>query len=116
MSGHDLMVSAPTGTGKTAAFVLAGAAASGAAFGQVRPRPRVLVLTPTRAKLALQVTSAVEKIQQVHASPAHRHGAPAACTYPKQRQLLDRPLDILVATPGRLIDFMDQGPGRFLAR
>jgi len=65
------------------------------------------VLTPTR-ELALQVTDAVFKY-----SKGTRHmrtgtvlgGMP----YPKQRKLLDSPLDVLVATPGRLIDFMEQG-------
>ena len=116
IAGHDLMVSAPTGTGKTAAFVLpalqrllanpAPSANSPAAPPRGRG-PRVLVLTPTR-ELALQVTDAVFKY-----SKGLRHmrtgtvlgGMP----YFKQRKLLDAPLDILVATPGRLIDFMDQG-------
>ena len=107
MSGHDLMVSAPTGTGKTAAFVLPALQRLAQPSAKSGRGPRVLVLTPTR-ELALQVTSAVEKYSKF----MHRlrtgtvlGGMP----YPKQRQLLDRPLDILVATPGRLIDFMDQG-------
>jgi superfamily II DNA/RNA helicase len=105
--GRDLMVSAPTGTGKTAAFVLP--SLQRLCSGPAKPGhgPRVLVLTPTR-ELALQVTSAVSKY-----SKGMRHvrtgtvlgGMP----YPKQRKLLDSPLDILVATPGRLIDFMEQG-------
>ncbi len=107
ISGHDLMVSAPTGTGKTAAFVLPALQRLAQPSAKSGRGPRVLVLTPTR-ELALQVTSAVEKYSKF----MHRlrtgtvlGGMP----YPKQRQLLDRPLDILVATPGRLIDFMDQG-------
>ncbi len=107
IAGHDLMVSAPTGTGKTAAFVLPALQRLGTAPAKHGRGPRVLVLTPTR-ELALQVTSAVSKY-----SRGMRHvrigtvlgGMP----YPKQRKLLDSPLDILVATPGRLIDFMEQG-------
>jgi len=107
IAGHDLMVSAPTGTGKTAAFVLPALQLLGAAPAKHGRGPRVLVLTPTR-ELALQVTDAVSKY-----SRGMRHvrtgtvlgGMP----YPKQRKLLDSPLDILVATPGRLIDFMEQG-------
>ena len=107
IAGHDLMVSAPTGTGKTAAFVLPALQRLLAAPAKHGRGPRVLVLTPTR-ELALQVTDAVFKY-----SKGTRHmrtgtvlgGMP----YPKQRKLLDSPLDVLVATPGRLIDFMEQG-------
>ncbi len=107
IAGNDMMVSAPTGTGKTAAFVLPALQRLLTAPAKTGRGPRVLVLTPTR-ELALQVTDAVSKY-----SRGMRHvrtgtilgGMP----YPKQRKLLDSPLDILVATPGRLIDFMDQG-------
>ena len=106
LAGHDLMCSAPTGTGKTAAFVLP-ALQRLALPAKPGRGPRVLVLTPTR-ELALQVTTAVEKYSKF----MHRvrtgtvlGGMP----YPKQRKLLESPLDILVATPGRLIDFIDQG-------
>ncbi len=107
IAGNDMMVSAPTGTGKTAAFVLPALERLMANPAKPGRGPRVLVLTPTR-ELALQVTDAVFKY-----SKGVRHmrtgtvlgGMP----YPKQRKLLDSPLDILVATPGRLIDFMEQG-------
>ena len=59
LAGHDLMCSAPTGTGKTAAFVLP-ALQKLLQPAQPGRGPRVLVLTPTR-ELAMQVTSAVEK-------------------------------------------------------
>ena len=55
VAGHDLMCSAPTGTGKTAAFVLP-ALQRLAHPAKPGRGPRVLVLTPTR-ELALQVTS-----------------------------------------------------------
>jgi superfamily II DNA/RNA helicase len=107
VAGHDLMVSAPTGTGKTAAFVLPALQRLGTAPAKHGRGPRVLVLTPTR-ELALQVTAAVSKyskgMRQVRTGTV-LGGMP----YPKQRKLLDSPLDILVATPGRLIDFMEQG-------
>ena len=107
IAGNDLMVSAPTGTGKTAAFVLPALQRLITSPAKNGRGPRVLVLTPTR-ELALQVTEAVFKY-----SKGTRHmrtgtvlgGMP----YPKQRKLLDSPLDVLVATPGRLIDFMEQG-------
>jgi superfamily II DNA/RNA helicase len=106
VAGHDLMCSAPTGTGKTAAFVLP------ALQRLMQPAkagrgPRVLVLTPTR-ELALQVTTAVQKYSKF--MPRVRTGTVlGGMPYPKQRKLLESPLDILVATPGRLIDFIDQG-------
>src|SRR5688572_32400954 len=107
IAGHDLMVSAPTGTGKTAAFVLPALQRLLANPAKNGRGPRVLVLTPTR-ELALQVTDAVSKysrgMRQVRTGTV-LGGMP----YPKQRKLLDSPLDILVATPGRLIDFMEQG-------
>jgi superfamily II DNA/RNA helicase len=68
---------------------------------------RMLVLTPTR-ELALQVTAATEKygrqLNQVRAV-AILGGMP----YPKQMELLGRNPEILVATPGRLIDHMSSG-------
>ncbi len=106
LAGHDLMCSAPTGTGKTAAFVLP---ALQKLLQPAKPGrgPRVLVLTPTR-ELAMQVTSAVEKYSKF--MPRVRTGTVlGGMPYPKQRRLLEMPLDILVATPGRLIDFIDQG-------
>ncbi len=106
ISGHDLMVSAPTGTGKTAAFVLP-ALQRLAQPAKAGRGPRILVLTPTR-ELALQVTTAVEKYSRFMARV--RTGTVlGGMPYPKQRRLLESPLDILVATPGRLIDFIDQG-------
>ncbi len=106
LAGQDLMCSAPTGTGKTAAFVLP---ALQRLLQPAKPGrgPRVLVLTPTR-ELAMQVTSAVEKYSKF--MPRVRTGTVlGGMPYPRQRKLLDSPLDILVATPGRLIDFIDQG-------
>jgi superfamily II DNA/RNA helicase len=106
VAGHDLMCSAPTGTGKTAAFVLPALQRLSQPAKSGRG-PRVLVLTPTR-ELALQVTSAVEKYSKFMGRV--RTGTVlGGMPYPKQRKLLESPLDILVATPGRLIDFIDQG-------
>jgi superfamily II DNA/RNA helicase len=106
IAGHDLMCSAPTGTGKTAAFVLP-ALQRLAQPAKPGRGPRVLVLTPTR-ELALQVTGAVEKYSKFMGRV--RTGTVlGGMPYPKQRKLLESPLDILVATPGRLIDFIDQG-------
>jgi superfamily II DNA/RNA helicase len=107
LAGRDLMVSAQTGTGKTAAFVLPAIQRLAQFPAKPGRGPRVLVLTPTR-ELALQVTSAVDKyckFMRHMRTGAVLGGMP----YPKQRRLLDQPLDFLVATPGRLIDFIEQG-------
>ncbi|HEX5463926.1 MAG TPA: DEAD/DEAH box helicase, partial [Burkholderiales bacterium] len=106
LDGRDLMVSAPTGTGKTAAFVLPALQRLAQPSAKSGRGPRVLVLTPTR-ELALQVTAAVDnycKFMQRLRTGTVLGGMP----YPKQRKLLQQPLDVLVATPGRLIDFIDQ--------
>jgi superfamily II DNA/RNA helicase len=107
IAGRDLMVSAPTGTGKTAAFVLPALQRLLNNPAKNGRGPRVLVLTPTR-ELALQVTDAVFKYSK-GARQMRTGTVLGGMPYPKQRKLLDSPLDILVATPGRLIDFMDQG-------
>ena len=129
IEGRDLMVSSQTGSGKTAAFMvpalhrfaLEQPAApartpnqenqSTRARGE-RPRfraaqPKMLVLTPTR-ELALQVTAATEK----YGSGVRRIRAVSilgGMPYPKQMQLLAKNPEILVATPGRLIDHMESG-------
>ncbi len=107
LAGADLMVSAPTGTGKTAAFVLPALQRLALAPAKHGRGPRVLVLTPTR-ELAMQVTEAVDKYCKFmrHMRTGTVLGG---MPYPKQRKLLEQPLDVLVATPGRLIDFIDQG-------
>ncbi len=106
LSGRDLMASAQTGTGKTAAFVLPAlqrllTPAATRGYG-----PRVLVLTPTR-ELAFQVTGAIRDLGRFTRlrSGAIVGGEP----YPPQQRLLRAPLDLLVATPGRLMDHMERG-------
>ncbi|MBY0266153.1 MAG: DEAD/DEAH box helicase [Burkholderiales bacterium] len=107
LTGFDLMVSAPTGTGKTAAFVLPALQRLALAPARHGRGPRVLVLTPTR-ELAVQVTAAVDKYCKF--TRRMRTGTVlGGMPYPKQRRLLEQPLDVLVATPGRLIDFIEQG-------
>ena len=121
IAGRDLLVSSQTGSGKTAAFMLpalhklalaeqAPVAPRGAPGERPRfkaAQPKMLVLTPTR-ELALQVTSATEKygtqIRRIRAVSI-LGGMP----YPKQMQLLAKNPEILVATPGRLIDHMESG-------
>ena len=107
LTGADLLVSAQTGSGKTAAFMLPSLcrlAEPSAVRGQ---GPRILVLTPTR-ELAQQV----EKAARTYGSEFRKMrtaclvgGAP----YGPQLQQLSQPVDVVVATPGRLMDHMQRG-------
>jgi superfamily II DNA/RNA helicase len=104
LAGKDLLASAQTGTGKTAAFVLP-ALQRLIQPAKTRGRgPRVLVLTPTR-ELAAQVTESIQALGRFLRlrSATVVGGVP----YPPQLRVLERPLDLLVATPGRLLDHMD---------
>src|SRR5512140_1451942 len=103
-AGHDLIATAQTGTGKTAAFVLP-ALQRLTVPSEGRGRgPRMLILTPTR-ELANQITDAIRsygKFMRVK-SIAILGGMP----YREQLRLLSQPVDIVVATPGRLIDHLE---------
>jgi superfamily II DNA/RNA helicase len=106
MAGHDLLASAQTGTGKTAAFILP-ALNRLATPSAVRSKgPRVLVLTPTR-ELAQQVCDAASKYgKHMRVKVISILGG---MPYPVQNRLLSGFVDILVATPGRLIDHLERG-------
>ena len=115
LTGRDLMVSSQTGSGKTAAFVWpalqrildarndpAKRREKGKTFG-----PRILVLAPTR-ELAQQVS---------HACSVYGYGVSGlrvahivgGVPYQAQLKALRGPLDVLIATPGRLLDLMNSG-------
>src|SRR5688572_11881290 len=106
LAGKDLVAVAQTGTGKTAAFALP-ILHRLAAAGPVHPkRMRVLVLSPTR-ELASQIADGFN---------AYGKGLGFSTTVifggvgeEPQKQALRRGVDILVATPGRLLDLMGQG-------
>ena len=107
LQNKDVMASAQTGTGKTAAFMLPTLhrlltePAKGTGKG-----PRVLVLSPTR-ELAQQINDAVRDFGK---HTKLRVGTiVGGVSYFNQEKLLSRPFDILVATPGRLMDHMDKG-------
>jgi superfamily II DNA/RNA helicase len=108
LAGADVLVSSQTGSGKTAAFMLPALhmlAETPPPKGSVAPR--VLVLTPTR-ELAMQVTKAAEtygRRQRRVRVVSIVGGMP----YPLQNKLLRQGADILVATPGRLLDQMQSG-------
>ncbi len=105
LAGQDLLVSSHTGSGKTAAFLLPSLARLAQHAGP--GGPRVLVLAPTR-ELAQQVEQAARRYGQ--SLPRLRTvalvgGAP----YGAQLKALAQPVDIVIATPGRLIDHMTRG-------
>ena len=109
LKGRDLLGIAQTGTGKTAAFMLP--SIDRLAAGKRVPRPtscRMLVLAPTR-ELATQIAESA----QAYARFARLSVTTAFGGVPigKQRRALERGVDVLVATPGRLIDLVEQ---RFL--
>jgi len=104
LAGRDVLGCAPTGTGKTAAFVLPTLEALAAS--ERNGRIRALVVTPTR-ELAAQIA------ERVSVYGRHR-GARYAVVYGGvgqrgQEMALSRSPDILIATPGRLLDLMQQG-------
>ncbi len=105
LEGRDVVGIAQTGTGKTAAFVLPLLSRLAAAPGHPRPRSaRILVLAPTR-ELAAQIADSVRIYgSHLRVSVAVIVGGvrPGA-----QVKALARGVDVLVATPGRLLDHMN---------
>ena len=124
LEGRDLLVSSPTGSGKTAAFMLPAIerfaqlqkapAAPREANGDKRTRrappaarPCLLVLTPTR-ELAMQVTTAASTYGK-HLRRLRTVSILGGVAYGQQLMLLAKNPEILVATPGRLLDHLERG-------
>jgi ATP-dependent RNA helicase RhlE len=104
LSGRDLIGSAQTGTGKTAAFALPIISQLlGKAPASPRGRPHVLILEPTR-ELAAQVETAFHDFSRF--TKLRTLAVFGGVGYGRQRQELARGVDIIAATPGRLMDFM----------
>lgn len=103
LEGKDLRGSAQTGTGKTAAFLLP--ALDLLAKGGTARGPRILILVPTR-ELALQVAAEAAKLSK-HL-PVKTVAVFGGVPYPVQMRQLQKSYDILIATPGRLIDFLEK--------
>jgi ATP-dependent RNA helicase RhlE len=101
LEGRDVIGSAQTGTGKTAAFGLPILSK----LGSHQPQPRLLVLEPTR-ELAAQVETALRDFARfTNLRVAVVFGGVG---YGRQREALAQGVDVLVATPGRLLDLMQQ--------
>ncbi|MBX9792810.1 MAG: DEAD/DEAH box helicase, partial [Burkholderiaceae bacterium] len=115
LAGKDLMVSSSTGSGKTASFILPALEriiAARADSTQKRDRatvygPRILVLTPTR-ELAMQVAKAASTYGR-HVQGLRVATVVGGVPYPAQIKALRGPLDILISTPGRLLDHLQTG-------
>jgi len=108
LAGHDLIACAQTGSGKTAVFALPWLHAIAADPPRGR-HPVALVLVPTR-ELAIQVADA---FQAYGRHLRFRVGAVyGGVGYGAQLQALSRGVDVLVATPGRLIDHLERGTAR----
>ena len=107
LKGRDLLGCAQTGTGKTAAFTLP--LLDRLSEDSRRPRkgrPRVLILAPTR-ELAAQIGESVRAYGR-YTGMLHTVIFGGVSQH-RQVNALNRGVDILVATPGRLMDLMDQG-------
>jgi len=109
LAGKDVAGQGRTGTGKTAAFLITTITHllnHGARDGR-RPRdPRALIIAPTR-ELVAQISADAKKLA------AHTglklHVVFGGVDYDKQKQAFDEGVDILIGTPGRLIDYFKQG-------
>lgn len=105
MEGKDILASAPTGTGKTAAFLLP-ACQFLLDFPRREPGAcRVLILTPTR-ELALQIYEQAKLITQYCGLECGV--ITGGINYGTDRDTLEKNLDILVATPGRLFEHIEK--------
>ena len=109
LAGHDAIGRAQTGTGKTAAFlvsVINDLLNNPIQEQRYRGEPRALILAPTR-ELALQIESDAKELTKF--SDLHVVTLLGGVDFDKQKAQLDKkPVDIMVATPGRLIDFVEQ--------
>jgi len=105
IEGKDILGIAQTGTGKTASFVIP--MLSRLEKGRARARmPRSLILAPTR-ELAAQVAASFEELGTNHKyTLALLIGG---VSFAEQSKKLDRGVDILIATPGRLLDHFGRG-------
>jgi ATP-dependent RNA helicase RhlB len=107
LTGRDVVAQAQTGSGKTAAYLLT-------VFTHIlrTPKssppetPRALIVAPTR-ELAVQISNDAESLG--HHAGIRTHVVFGGLDYRKQREILERGTDLLVGTPGRLIDYHKKG-------
>jgi ATP-dependent RNA helicase RhlE len=104
MAGRDIVATAQTGTGKTLAFVLP--MLQIISTEQRRPGVRALILTPTR-ELAMQIAEAIA--QMARGTGITSATVVGGLNERSQLQAIRKGAQIVVATPGRLTDFLDRG-------
>ncbi|MDG2391881.1 MAG: DEAD/DEAH box helicase, partial [Thalassotalea sp.] len=104
MAGKDVLASAPTGTGKTAAFILP-CAQHLLDYPRTQPGfPRVLILAPTR-ELATQI---YQQAQLLTEYTGIKIGLiTGGVNYGSHKEILTETTDMLIATPGRLMDYIE---------
>jgi ATP-dependent RNA helicase RhlB len=106
LAGRDVAGQAQTGTGKTAAFLITTFTRLLARERPGRPAaPRALVIAPTR-ELVVQIASDARLLGQ--GTPFTIHAVYGGIDYRKQRENLQGGVDLLIGTPGRLIDYFKQ--------
>ncbi|MFZ9060376.1 MAG: DEAD/DEAH box helicase, partial [Steroidobacteraceae bacterium] len=108
LAGMDVAGQAQTGTGKTAAFLVALYARllrNDPAADRPISSPRALILAPTR-ELAIQIHHDATLLGQY--TPLRLGLAFGGVDYDKQRRQLEQGVDVLIGTPGRLIDYLKQ--------
>lgn len=106
LAGHDVTGRAQTGTGKTAAFLITiiNDLLSNPIDDKFLAEPRALIVAPTR-ELAIQIASDADLL--THGTDLHTVTLVGGEDYQKQNRALNKkPVDIVVATPGRLLDFV----------
>lgn len=104
LDGKDVMASAPTGTGKTAAFLLP-MIQHLQDFPRKRPGPaRILILTPTR-ELAIQVADQARALAKYTTIKVFT--ITGGISYDEHAEMLGKTQDIVVATPGRLMEYIE---------
>jgi ATP-dependent RNA helicase RhlB len=108
LAGHDVAGQAQTGTGKTIAFLIATYSwllRHPAAPERKQNQPRAIIIAPTR-ELAIQIHSDAEKLGKY--TELTLGLAFGGAGYEQQRKQLEQGVDILIATPGRIIDYFKQ--------
>jgi ATP-dependent RNA helicase RhlE len=107
LQGRDVLAQAQTGSGKTAAYALPLLAQLADLEAAQPGKPRCLVLVPTR-ELAVQVEEMVRKLAKFLPQKSKMLAAYGGAPIEPQMQALRDGVDILIATPGRLLDLADQ--------
>ena len=105
---HDVAGQAQTGTGKTAAFLIAAfqRLLSTPVDTERKKQPRIFILAPTR-ELAVQIARDAEILgKHMGYTIALAYGG---IDYEKQRRHIENGVDVLIGTPGRIIDYFKQG-------